>query len=67
MNDFVQLMLEHEWKSHRIWKFIKDYNAKSKIDLMGLRELFLLFVVKRKLKLMSLLISTQESPNLEMN
>lgn len=50
-------MLEHGWKSEVIWKFVKDYNAKSKIDLIGLRELFLLFVIKRKLKLMSLILN----------
>ena len=57
MTDFVQIMLEQPYKSKTIWNFILDYHKKMKIDLVNLRELFLLFCIKRKLKLMSLVLN----------
>jgi hypothetical protein len=57
LNDFVQIMLEEKWKSDRVKAFILDYHKRSKIDIMGMRELFLLFAVKRKLKLLSYMVN----------
>jgi hypothetical protein len=55
--DFVQVMLELNWKSREIAEVLSNYSKKGKIDSIELRELFLMFAVKRKIKLMSLLIN----------
>ena len=55
--DFVQVMLELNWKSSEITEVLTNYSKKSKIDNVDMRELFLMFAVKRKIKLMSMLIN----------
>ncbi len=55
--DFVQVMLELNWRSSEITEVLTNYSKKSKIDNVDMRELFLMFAVKRKIKLMSMLIN----------
>jgi hypothetical protein len=55
--DFVQVMLELNWKSSEITEVLTNYSKKSKIENVDMRELFLMFAVKRKIKLMSMLIN----------
>jgi hypothetical protein len=55
--DFVQVMLELNWSSKEISEVLHNYSKKGKIDNFDLRELFLMFAVKRKIKLMSMLIN----------
>jgi hypothetical protein len=55
--DFVQVMLELNWKSREISEVLTNYSKKGKIDSIDMRELFLMFAVKRKIKLMSMLIN----------
>jgi hypothetical protein len=55
--DFVQVMLELNWTSKEISEVLHNYSKKGKIDNFDLRELFLMFAVKRKIKLMSMLIN----------
>ena len=50
-------MLELNWKSREISEVLTNYSKKGKIDSVDLRELFLMFAVKRKIKLMSMLIN----------
>ena len=56
--DFIQVMLELKWKSKEIKEVLINYQKKGKIDSIDLRELFLMFAVKRKIKLMSMLINS---------
>lgn len=58
--DFIQVMLELKWKSKDIMEVLKNYSKKGKIDMIDLREMFLMFAVKRKIKLMSYLINSEE-------
>ena len=58
--DFIQVMLELRWKSKDIKELLVNYSKKGKIDSIDLRELFLMFAVKRKIKLMSFLINAEE-------
>ena len=58
--DFIQVMLELRWKSRDIREVLVNYTKKGKIDSVDLRELFLMFAVKRKIKLMSFLINAEE-------
>ena len=53
-------MLELKWKSSTIVNVIDGYSSKSKISSDDLRELFLLFAIKRKVKLMSYLINNED-------
>jgi len=54
-------MLELKWKSTQITWVLQNYNKRGGIDnIEDLRELFLLFAMKRKLKLMSLLINSDD-------
>lgn len=55
--DFVQVMLELNWKTKDIADVLVNYSKKGKIDHLDMRELFLMFAVKRKIKLMSMLIN----------
>lgn len=55
--DFVQVMLELNWPSREIKEVLINYSKKGKIDNFDMRELFLMFAVKRKIKLMSMLIN----------
>jgi hypothetical protein len=52
-------MLELNWKSSEISEVLTNYSKKGKIDSVDLRELFLMFAIKRKIKLMSLLINIE--------
>ena len=52
-------MLELKWTSKDIMMVLKNFYKKSKIDLQEQRELFLLFAVKRKIKLMSFMINDE--------
>ncbi|CDW87773.1 transient receptor potential cation subfamily member 4 [Stylonychia lemnae] len=58
--DFIQVMLELKWKSKDIREVLVNYSKKGKIDSVDQRELFLMFAVKRKIKLMSFLINAEE-------
>lgn len=53
-------MLELKWKSAQIIWVLSNYSKKGKIDSIDLRELFLMFAMKRKLKLMSHLINSED-------
>ncbi len=53
-------MLELKWKSAHITQVLANYSKKGKIDSVDLRELFLMFAIKRKLKLMSHLINSED-------
>jgi hypothetical protein len=53
-------MLEQKWKSMEILEVIKNYSKKTKMETNDLRELFLLFAIKRKIKLMSFLINSED-------
>ena len=53
-------MLEQSWSSLQIREVIHNYNNKRKMEMKDVRELFLLFAIKRKIKLMSYLINDTE-------
>lgn len=53
-------MLELRWKTKEIRDVLVNYSKKGKIDSIDLREMFLMFAVKRKIKLMSFLINADE-------
>ena len=53
-------MLELKWKTNEIIIVLQNYYGKNQIDPIVLRELFLLFVMKRKLKLMSHMINSSD-------
>jgi len=53
-------MLEQKWQSGEIREIILNYCKKGKMDRTDLREMFLLFAIKRKIKLMSFLINSEE-------
>lgn len=53
-------MLELRWKSSEITEVLKKYSKKGKIDIVEQREMFLMFAIKRKFKLMSYLINSEE-------
>jgi len=53
-------MLDLKWKSKDIREVLVNYSKKGKIDSIDMRELFLMFSVKRKIKLMSFLINAEE-------
>ena len=58
-------MLELGWKSKQIIFVLTNYSRKNKMDAIDLRELFLLFAMKRKLKLMSHLINSDDFDTFE--
>ena len=59
--DFIQIMLELNWKSAEIIFILKNYVKKGQIDpVLDSRELFLMFSIKRKLKLMSHVINSAD-------
>lgn len=59
--DFIQIMLELNWKTSAIMFTLLQYTKKSKIDpVQDSRELFLMFAMKRKLKLMSHMINCRD-------
>ena len=53
-------MLELNWKSEEVIKTLYKYHKKGKIDSKDERELFLIFAMKRKLKLMSHMINSDD-------
>ena len=54
-------MLELKWKSSEIIIILTNYNKQGKIDqVLDARELFLMFAMKRKLKLMSHIINSED-------
>jgi hypothetical protein len=53
-------MLELKWKSREIVTILANYYKKGQIDSIDKRELFLLFAMKRKLKLMSHVINSDD-------
>ena len=55
--DFIQIMLEQKWKTGEIKEVLLNYSKKGKIDSTDMRDLFLMFAMKRKIKLMSMLIN----------
>lgn len=58
-------MLEMGWKTKRLIHVLTSYTNKNKLDNIDLRELFLLFAMKRKLKLMSHLINSDDFSSFE--
>lgn len=58
--DFIHIMLELKWPSIEIRSVIQNYNSKVKMHSNDLRELFLLFAIKRKIKLMSYLVNNED-------
>ena len=50
-------MLELNWSTKDIREVLVNYSKKGKIDTIDMRELFLMFAVKRKIKLMSMMIN----------
>lgn len=52
-------MLELKWDSKKVQEYIDQYHDKNKISLPDQNDLFLVFVVKRKIKLMSYLMNAQ--------
>ena len=53
-------MLELHWKTREIIVILANYNKKNQIDVKDTEELFLLFAMKRKLKLMSHIINCED-------
>ena len=53
-------MLELNWKSNRVLDTLQQYQTKGKMDSKDERELFLIFAMKRKLKLMSHMINSPD-------
>jgi len=53
-------MIELKWKSQEIVTILANYYKKGQIDSIDKRELFLLFAMKRKLKLMSHVINSED-------
>lgn len=53
-------MLELKWTTDEIIQVLNNYSKKSKIDNIDQRELFLMFAIKRKLKLMSHMINNED-------
>ena len=53
-------MLELKWSTDEIKEVLKKYYSKSDINVTDARELFLLFTMKRKLKLMSHMINNDD-------
>jgi len=58
--DFIHIMLELRWKSFEIVKVIENYSNKGKMESNDLREMFLRFAIKRKIKLMSYLVNNED-------
>ena len=58
--DFIHIMLELKWKSSTIVQVIDGYSNKSKMNSNDVRELFLLFAIKRKIKLMSYVVNNED-------
>ena len=58
-------MLELDWKSQQIIWVLNNYSKKGKFEAIDLRELFLMFAIKRKLKLMSHLVNSDDFANFE--
>ena len=53
-------MLELNWKTREIIFVLTNYKKKTNIDEVDARELFLMFSMKRKLKLMSHMINSED-------
>lgn len=53
-------MLERKWKTADIKDVLFKYSKKGKIDGQDVREMFVLFAMKRKIKLLSYLINGEE-------
>jgi hypothetical protein len=58
--DFIHIMLEQKWQSAEIRQVLMNYSKKGKMDTQEMRELFLVFAIKRKIKLMSFMINSEE-------
>ena len=58
--DFIQVMLDLRWKSLEIQEVLANYAKKGNIDSMDIRELFLMFALKRKINLMFFLMEFTE-------
>lgn len=58
--DFLHIMLELKWKTPKIKEILKNYSKKGKLKPEDLREMFLLFAIKRKIKLMSHLVNSDD-------
>jgi hypothetical protein len=58
--DFLHIMLELKWKTPKIKDILRNYSKKGKLKPEDLREMFLLFAIKRKIKLMSYIVNEDE-------
>jgi hypothetical protein len=58
--DLLHIMLEQKWKSNSIRNLLLQYSEKSRLSTDDIREIFLLFAIKRKVKLMSLMINADD-------
>ena len=58
--DFIHIMLELHWSSSEVRQVLQNYAKKGKMENSDIRELFLLFAIKRKIKLMSFLVNSEE-------
>jgi hypothetical protein len=58
--DFFHMMLDRDWSSETIKKIMRKYHEKGNIKPQEHREIFLLFAIKRKLKLMSFMLNEEQ-------
>ena len=57
--DFIQVMLDLRWKSEEVRNVLMNYAKKGKVEPLDLREMFVLFAIKRKIKLLSFLLNNE--------
>jgi hypothetical protein len=58
--DLLHIMLEQKWNTQHIRKLLANYSQKSRMTTEDIREIFLLFAIKRKVKLMSFMINADD-------
>ena len=58
----MQIMLEKGWTTDTIERILVNYTKRGKVDPRDFSEMFLLFAIKRKLKLMSHMINNDDLP-----
>ena len=58
--DLLHVMLEQKWNSSSIRNLLIKYSEKSRLSTDDVREVFLLFAIKRKVKLMSFMINADD-------
>ena len=58
--DFMQIMLEQKWQSAEVERIFMNLDKKGSVESRDFQEIFLLFTIKRKLKLMSHMINNDD-------